>query len=341
MKEGELPLNNWIWFGLYRTAIGVNAYTYGMDVFGKEELEVLDANAEPMTVREFLVNLVGYVLDEDVTLKDGETIGFSAEDKHRITRSQGVALPEQMTLKVSWDSSDDDPDDTKGSTEEADASLADKESLEVYAVEEMKAIENHVEQHFGTFEKVFHEHDSQGVHIDICIVPPSGERDYFTLVTMGMGAHRMNVPAELTEYKLERAELAIALPKDWKLGKDDLKDEAWYWPICLLKVLAHLPIDSNTWLGFGHTMDNEEVFASNTELCAVILTGLQGIKDGGDVCLLPNGDEVNFYQVIPLYRDELAYKVAHDADALLEKMQRISFVVNPSRPNVLTQGNAG
>ena len=341
MKEGELPLNNWIWFGLYRTATGVNAYTYGMDVFGKEELEVLDANAEPMTVREFLVNLVGYVLDEDVTLKDGETIGFSAEDKHRITRSQGVALPEQMTLKVSWDSSDDDPDDTKGSTEEADASLADKESLEVYAVEEMKAIENHVEQHFGTFEKVFHEHDSQGVHIDICIVPPSGERDYFTLVTMGMGAHRMNVPAELTEYKLERAELAIALPKDWKLGKDDLKDEAWYWPIRLLKVLAHLPIDSNTWLGFGHTMDNEETFASNTELCAVILTGPQGIKGGEDVCLLPNGDEVNFYQVIPLYRDELAYKVAHDADALLEKMQRISFVVNPSRPNVLTQGTLG
>jgi hypothetical protein len=27
----------------------------------------------------------------------------------------------------------------------------------------------------------------------------------------------MNVPEELAEYKLERAELAIALPKDWKL----------------------------------------------------------------------------------------------------------------------------
>ena len=99
----------------------------------------------------------------------------------------------KSTLKVSWDSSDDDPDDTKETTEEADTGLADKESLEVYAVEEMKAIENHVEQHFGTFEKVFHEHDSQG------IVPPSGERDYCSLVTMGMGAHRMNVPSEFTE----------------------------------------------------------------------------------------------------------------------------------------------
>ena len=37
--------------------------------------------------------------------------------------------------------------------------------------------------------------------------PPSEERDYYTLVTMGMGAHRMNVPEELAEYKLERRSL--------------------------------------------------------------------------------------------------------------------------------------
>ena len=55
--------------------------------------------------------------------------------------------------------------------------------------------------------------------MDICIVPPTEERDYYTLVTMGMGAHRMNVPEELAEYKLERAELAIALPADWKLDQ--------------------------------------------------------------------------------------------------------------------------
>ncbi len=39
--------------------------------------------------------------------------------------------------------------------------------------------------------------------MDICAVPPSEGRDYYTLVTMGMGAHRMNVPEELAEYKLE------------------------------------------------------------------------------------------------------------------------------------------
>lgn len=103
MKEGELPLNNWIWFGLHRREGGVCGYTYGMDVFGKEELEVLDADADPLAVREFLVSLAGYVIGSDVTLNDGETICFSQGDRHRITRSPGVALPDQPTLKVSFE----------------------------------------------------------------------------------------------------------------------------------------------------------------------------------------------------------------------------------------------
>lgn len=212
---------------------------------------------------------------------------------------------------------------------------------EVYTEEEMEAVEGHIQQYFGKFENVFHELSSPDIHVDICVVPPSEERDYYTLVTMGMGAHRMNVPEELAEYKLERAELAIALPGNWKLKREDLKNERWYWPIRLLKVLARLPIASDTWLGFGHTMDNEEDFAKGTKLCAAILTGPQDTEDGSEVCILPNGEEVNFYQVIPLYRDELEYKMAHDADALLDKMDGISFVTYNTRPNAMTMGKLG
>ncbi len=209
---------------------------------------------------------------------------------------------------------------------------------EVYTEEEMEAVEAHIQQYFGKFENVFHELSSPDIHVDICVVPPSGDRDYYTLVTMGMGAHRMNVPEELAEYKLERAELAIALPGNWKLKREDLKNERWYWPIRLLKALARLPIASDTWLGFGHTMDNEEDFAKDTKLCAAILTGPQDTEDGSEVCILPSGEEVNFYQVIPLYRDELEYKLAHDADALLDKMNGISFVVEPDRQDAITRG---
>ena len=227
------------------------------------------------------------------------------------------------------------PDGTK-----ADAFWSSRKNSEpeVYSEDEMSAIEQHIKNTFGEFENVFHELVSPDIHVDICVVPPSEERDYYTLVTMGMGAHRMNVPEELAEYKLERAELAIALPRNWKLKHEDLKNERWYWPIRLLKALARLPIASDTWLGFGHTMDNEEDFAKDTKLCAAILTGPQDTEDGSEVCILPSGEEVNFYQVIPLYRDELEYKLAHDADALLDKMNGISFVVEPDRQDAITRG---
>ena len=95
---------------------------------------------------------------------------------------------------------------------------------EVYSDDEMSAVEQHIKNTFGEFENVFHELVSPDIHVDICVVPPSEKRDYYTLVTMGMGAHRMDVPEELAEYKLERAELAISLPADWKMKKDDFKE---------------------------------------------------------------------------------------------------------------------
>ena len=339
MQEDELPIFNWIWFGLWRDENGMNGYTYGLDVFGKDEMEVLGTNAKPSDLRDFLASFASYVLENDVELHDGETIGFAADDKHTITRSPGVGLPEeQMTLKISWASSDGDPDD---SDDDPDGEAPEDEETgvpEVYTEEEMEAVEGHIQQYFGKFENVFHELSSPDIHVDICVVPPSEERDYYTLVTMGMGAHRMNVPEELAEYKLERAELAIALPGNWKLKHEDLKNERWYWPIRLLKTLARLPIASDTWLGFGHTMDNEDDFAKDTKLCAAMLTGPQDAEDGSEVCILPSGEEVNFYQVIPLYRDELEYKLAYDADALLDKMNGISFVVEPDRQDAITRG---
>lgn len=230
-----------------------------------------------------------------------------------------------------------DPDGTE--REDGFWSSEEGSSPEVYTEEEMSAIEQHIKNTFGEFENVFHELVSPDIHVDICVVPPSERRNYYTLVTMGMGAHRMNVPKELAEYKLERAELAIALPPDWKLDKDSMQEQRWYWPVGLLKVLARLPISNDTWLGFGHTMEKQSPFAEDTELCAAILTGLQDmdLDTCGEVCILPGGEEVNFYQVLPLYREEMEYKLEHDADALLERLAAVSFVVCPDRPSCLEE----
>ena len=210
----------------------------------------------------------------------------------------------------------------------------------VYAQEDWNVVEEHINYYFGEYHNVFHELVSPDIHVDICIIPPDDERNYFTLVTMGMGAHLMNVPQELAENKLERAELMLALPPTWQLDKDSLQDERWYWPIRLLKSSARLPITNNTWLGWGHTigLNEDDFYADNTRFCGVILTCPLGCPEGSEYCTRPSGDDVNFYQLTPLYAEEIEYKCAKGAEALLDLMAaaEMDFVVDINRPNVLT-----
>ena len=123
-----------------------------------------------------------------------------------------------------------------------------EEPVEMYDEADWDAVEEHITKYFGHYEHVFHEIVSTDIHLDICVIPPRKDHNYYTLVTFGMGAHRMNVPEELSEKKLERAELLINLPPDWKLSEKDWQEEKWYWPIDVLKWVARLPIrDRNTW----------------------------------------------------------------------------------------------
>ena len=102
IRDGELPIFTWVWFGLYGTENGLSTYTYGMKAFEKYELEILDAHEEANTLLSFISSIASYVLQDDVEFNDGETIGLTEEDIHQITLSKGVALPEQDTLKISY-----------------------------------------------------------------------------------------------------------------------------------------------------------------------------------------------------------------------------------------------
>lgn len=203
---------------------------------------------------------------------------------------------------------------------------------EEYNPDEMKCIEDFVEENIGEISNVFHEIVSPDIHVDILIVPPTEKRDFYSLVTMGMGAHKMNVPEELEDAEIDRAELIISLPKDWDIQSEE---EKWYWPLRCLKALARLPINEDSWLGWGHTIANGEPYAENTGFNGVVLFDSPLIDDEA-VCELPNGERVTFYQVIPLYEDEMDYKIRNDGDALLDLLleeDSFSPVVNINRKN--------
>ena len=202
---------------------------------------------------------------------------------------------------------------------------------ELYSDEELRIVEDHITRYFGEFETVYHELSSPDIHVDICVIPPGPRHDYYVLATMGMGAHRMEIPEEYASRKLERAELLLCLPSDWQLSDPD---EKWYWPIRWLKQLARLPIEEDAWLGWGHTVTNRGPFAGGTELCGVILTEPQGFSEASVCCRLPDGDDVNFYQIIPLYQEEMQFKIQYGAEALLHRMTPASLrVINIRRAN--------
>ena len=140
----------------------------------------------------------------------------------------------------------------------------------------------------------------------------------------------MNIPDDLESSEYGRAELLICLPPDWKVGENK---EEWFWPISLLKSLSRLPINSNTWLGWGHSVDNQQTYAENTELCGALLIYPENVEDGAEYCNLPSGDRVNFFEVIPIYREEMNFKIENGTTALLERMQQVSPIVDIERPN--------
>ena len=207
-------------------------------------------------------------------------------------------------------------------------------SPEMYEQEDWDAVEAHLSRYFGPCGNVFHEIMSPDIHVDIYIMEPTPERNYYVLSTFGMGAHRMNVPPELAEQKLERAEIIVTLPPDWKVTESG---EEWYWPIRWLKILARLPIQEDGWLGWGHTIANPDdaPFAPNTRLCGLILTEPGAFDEEAVCCPLPSGDEVNFYQMIPLYFEEMQFKMEHSAEELLKRFHAgLLEIVGIDRPNV-------
>lgn len=89
MSDDYLPLNLWIYFGLSVTGNKASGYTHGLKEFGKAELEILDSGREPEEIRAFLFNIAHYILENDTTFEDGQTIGLTEDEKILIKRTPG------------------------------------------------------------------------------------------------------------------------------------------------------------------------------------------------------------------------------------------------------------
>lgn len=207
----------------------------------------------------------------------------------------------------------------------------------LYEESEIDELDDFITEMFGDYKNVFHEIASPDIHLDVCIVDPTDDDPYYKLVAMGAGAYKMQVPKQWRKYQIDYAEYVIYLPKDWNL---DSGEDTCYWPVRTLKDVARLPILCDTWLCYGHSMQYDEEgtsYASNTRMNSVILKFAENRK--GDIRLImSSGKVINFYEVIPLYPEELAFKMENGADALFEEFKEkdISYrVLDINRTSVI------
>lgn len=213
-----------------------------------------------------------------------------------------------------------------------------------YNEEEQIALETYIEKTFGKFDQVIHELESPDIHCDIYIIEPSPERNYYTLVTGGMGAFPMFTPEDYPAQPF--AELAINLPPTWNLKSEDEKD---YWPIRWLKNLARLPIIHQTYLGHGHTIPTNDTLEGTPFDCLMLIGAVTQEESGEDddeneddmlwaVAELPTGKAVGFFYVVPLYPEETNFKLDQSADDLLDRMGAANIpyppIVEVDRVNV-------
>ncbi|MBS1576495.1 MAG: DUF4261 domain-containing protein [Bacteroidetes bacterium] len=101
MSDDYLPLNLWIYFGLRTNDKGKSGYTYGLKEFNKTEMEVVNSSKSLEDIRGFLFNITHYVLDYDVTFKEGQTCGLSEEERIPISISKGKFV-DGDTLKLAY-----------------------------------------------------------------------------------------------------------------------------------------------------------------------------------------------------------------------------------------------
>ena len=189
---------------------------------------------------------------------------------------------------------------------------------------------------------VFHELLSQIIHVDVFCVAPTKEKPYYVLMTSGMSDLPMTFNDSIDKNYAEnncRCELMMLLPKEWNIKST--ASTLWNWPINILKSSARYPHGSKTWIGEWHDIqftDPIEPFAENTKLCALLF-----VRPSDENLRYISGEDgmkINVYIAVPIYKEEMEFKLEHGAEALLERLfgtgevPDSSYVIDINRKNV-------
>ena len=194
-----------------------------------------------------------------------------------------------------------------------------------YTENERIEIIKFIEENFGRIETIY-----QNVSfLDIAQINPTKEKPYYTLITLGMGEHKMY--NQNNENFSSFAELMISLPPDWNFDNKN-----YTWVLDNLINLTYLPFSYYSAYEWGHLENNFEPFSSNTKLSALTILYPEMKKENSGLLKLENRN-LQFYQIVPLYNEEYTFALKNGMKnlLLLDVEKKISFVIDMNREKVL------
>ena len=213
---------------------------------------------------------------------------------------------------------------------------------------ELQTVEDHIIEHFGSISRTIPVKESENLDLRIYVIEPTKERDFYTLVTCGMGAYKMELPDDFKDTDLDRIELLMYLSPAWNMDLalskptglitgetvtpifGSMYDE-WNYPVKILKNLAQAPVDNDSYFVMGNIMDDEEPLSPSTNDTGGILISPAYISEEGCVCTLPDGEKVRFLQVMPIQTYEIDRAADLDQSLIFHRMIFHNFIVYPDR----------
>lgn len=195
----------------------------------------------------------------------------------------------------------------------------------------------HIRQYFGEEDTIVVGRGQNQFSMDLFVIPPREDHDYYTIVTVGLS--HQPLPNPITK-KTQRLEMVINLPKDWHMDTQEWSNIRWFWPIRMILDIATHAISEDIIIGPGTTigLPEGETYESSTKLCCALMLYPGVFGRQSYACELSDGQRVDFLQVIPLYKEEWQLKVNGSLEMLLKLCpDRVLEVIQPDRLNVVTQ----
>lgn len=213
---------------------------------------------------------------------------------------------------------------------------------------ELQTVEDHIIEHFGSISRTIPVKESENLNLRIYVIEPTKEKDFYTIVTCGMGAYKMELPDDFKDTDLDRIELLMYLSPAWNMDLalskptglitggtvtpifGSMYDE-WNYPVKILKNLAQAPVNNDSYFVMGNIMDDGEPLSPSTNDTGGILISPAYISEEGCVCTLPDGEKVRFLQVIPIQTYEIDRAADLDQSLIFHRMIFHNFIVYPDR----------